>query len=48
MKLCWRENPEERLTFTDIVTCLSGHLQSHAGYIIVDDEDIIVDDDEVV
>ena len=47
MKLCWRENPEERPTFTDIVTCLSDHLQSHAGYnfIIVDN---IVDDDEVV
>ena len=38
MTLCWRRKAEARPTFSDVVTCLSSHLQSHAGYLAVNEE----------
>ena len=40
MKLCWKDNSEARPTFEDIATCLSCHLQSYAGYLAMNDNEV--------
>ena len=38
MTLCWKENAQARPTFSDIVTCLSSYLQSHVGYLAINNK----------